>query len=149
PSGPRERWIGFPRRAHRRGAVLRRPSAAEPPSPSRNPVRAPSHLPVASSALRTPRRYSTAKPNPERTPGALDWFSPASSPPRSRAPATQRRRAALAVEEPRPSSEPPPCGLQCITHATAVLHGQTEPRADPGSAGLVFPGELTAAEPCS
>ena len=28
PSGPRERWNGFPRRAHRRGAVLRRPSAA-------------------------------------------------------------------------------------------------------------------------
>ena len=34
PRGPRERCIGFPRRAHRRGAVLRRPSAA---------VRGPAH----------------------------------------------------------------------------------------------------------
>ena len=46
--------------------------AAEPPSPSRNPVRAPSHLPVASSALRTPRRCSTAFPRLKPTPGVPD-----------------------------------------------------------------------------
>jgi len=46
--------------------------AAEPPSPSRNPVRAPSHLPVASSALRMPRRCSTALPRLKATPGVPD-----------------------------------------------------------------------------
>ena len=62
---------------------------------------------------------------------------------------SRHRRAALAVEGPVPSPEPPPCGLQCVTHATAELHGHSKPRADPGSAGLVFPGELTAAGPRS
>jgi hypothetical protein len=85
-------WLALsplPRPAHRTPASS---VAAEPPSPSRGPFPAPNCLPVASSALRTLRRSSTATANPERTPGAPDWLSPASSPPRGRAPATQRRR---------------------------------------------------------
>ena len=57
-----------------------------------SPVRAPICLPVASSALRTPQRYSTAKPNPERTPGAPDQPMLASSQPCAAA-ETQSRRA--------------------------------------------------------
>ena len=71
------------------------PSQHAPPQTSPGPVWCP-------VVLRTSRTSPTAKPQPERTPGAPDWISPMSSPPRSSAPAIFCRRPACPFAQSRP-----------------------------------------------
>jgi len=63
-----------------------------PPAPSRAPNRAAILRPEFPDGLAMLHACSRAKHRPESATGAPDWLSPASSPPRSCASATQRRR---------------------------------------------------------
>ena len=72
-----------------RSGKTRRP---ESPSPSRSPFPAPSHLPVASSALRMPRETSTTKSQADLSSGTPETSHAGDPPPREHAAGASRRR---------------------------------------------------------
>ena len=99
------------------------PAAAEPPSPTRVALGAPSHLHNTTSGLRMMRTHSQAQARVKSTPGVPDYRTPASLSPR-----------AAAGEESRRASPPP----APPNHPGRQIWNQ-RPRLDPSPSNLSHP----------